>query len=128
MKFFSFLPYPRENALPSQAGAFPISKMDQGLLSIRNARCPVHKAKRHPSEIFSEKCPLFLNFRSYFEFSVLYLNFCSLSEFPLFIRISVPYFSFQMSLLYSMMVLSDEKKPAFAMLTSIIFCHFLRFS
>ena len=75
-----------------------------------------------PSEILPDK------FRSYFEFSVLYLNFCSLSEFLLFIRSSVPYFSFQMSLLYSMMVLSDEKKPAFAMLTSIIFCHFLRSS
>ncbi len=34
------------------------------------------------------------------------------------------YRSFQMSLLYSAIVLSEEKKPAFAMLTSIIFLHF----
>lgn len=34
------------------------------------------------------------------------------------------YLSFQMSLLYSSIVLSDEKNPAFAMFTSIIFFHF----
>ena len=36
----------------------------------------------------------------------------------------VTYFNFQMSLLYSAMVLSEEKKPALAMFTSIIFFHF----
>ena len=35
-----------------------------------------------------------------------------------------PYRSFQISLLYSSMVLSDEKNPAFAILTSIILRHF----
>ena len=34
------------------------------------------------------------------------------------------YLSFQISLLYSAMVLSEEKNPAFAILTSIIFLHF----
>lgn len=34
------------------------------------------------------------------------------------------YFNFQISLLYSAIVLSDEKYPAFAMFTSIIFFHF----
>ena len=34
------------------------------------------------------------------------------------------YFNFQISLLYSAMVLSDEKKPAFAIFTSIILFHF----
>ena len=38
------------------------------------------------------------------------------------------YLSFQMSLLYSAMVRSLEKNPAFAILTSIFFCHSLRFS
>ena len=32
--------------------------------------------------------------------------------------------NFQISLLYSLMVLSEEKKPALAILTSIIFFHF----
>ena len=32
--------------------------------------------------------------------------------------------SFQISLLYSLIVLSEEKKPAFAMFISIIFFHF----
>ena len=36
----------------------------------------------------------------------------------------VTYFNFQMSLLYSAMVLSEEKKPALAMFTNIIFFHF----
>ena len=33
------------------------------------------------------------------------------------------YFNFQISLLYSAIVLSDEKNPAFAIFTSIIFFH-----
>lgn len=39
-------------------------------------------------------------------------------------RYFLSYRSFQISLLYSAIVLSEEKKPAFAMLTSIIFLHF----
>lgn len=35
-----------------------------------------------------------------------------------------PYFNFQISLLYSAIVLSEEKNPAFAMFTNIIFLHF----
>lgn len=34
------------------------------------------------------------------------------------------YFNFQISLLYSAIVLSEEKNPAFAILTNIIFLHF----
>ena len=40
----------------------------------------------------------------------------------------VYYFNFQISLLYSAMVLSEEKKPALAMFTNIIFFHFCRSS
>ena len=41
-----------------------------------------------------------------------------------YIELIFPYRNFQISLLYSAMVLSEEKKPAFAMLTSIILRHF----
>ena len=43
-------------------------------------------------------------------------------------RVSYTLFSFQISLLYSSIVLSDEKNPDFAIFTSIIRFHFARFS
>ena len=43
-----------------------------------------------------------------------------LNTFILFSLLLFFYLNFQISLLYSSMVLSDEKNPAFAMLTSIM--------
>ena len=47
-----------------------------------------------------------------------------LNTFILFSLLLFFYLNFQISLLYSSMVLSDEKNPAFAMLTSIMRFHF----
>lgn len=67
----------------------------------------------------------------YVPFLLSHSSFCTFIYFPIvFVRL-IPLHTFytcQISLLYSAIVRSDEKNPAFAMFTIIFFAHVIRSS